>query len=51
MSDAAPLVGFIGLGNMGAPIAANIARAGHPMVVYDAAGHASLPYEVIGRQD
>ena len=28
-------VGFIGLGNMGGGMAANIQRAGHPMVVYD----------------
>lgn len=31
-------VGFIGLGNMGGPIAANIAKAGHDMIVYDKAG-------------
>lgn len=31
-------IGFIGLGNMGQPMAANIARAGHRMIVYDAAG-------------
>lgn len=31
-------VGFVGLGNMGGPMAANIAKAGIPMVVYDAAG-------------
>jgi 3-hydroxyisobutyrate dehydrogenase len=29
-------VGFIGLGTMGAPMAANLARAGVPLVVYDA---------------
>jgi 3-hydroxyisobutyrate dehydrogenase len=29
-------VGFIGLGNMGAPMAANLARAGHDLVLYDA---------------
>ncbi len=28
-------VGFIGLGNMGYPIAANIRRAGYPIVVFD----------------
>ena len=28
-------VGFIGLGNMGGGMAANIQRAGHPMVIYD----------------
>lgn len=31
-------IGFIGLGNMGAPMAARMAAEGHPMVVYDAAG-------------
>jgi 3-hydroxyisobutyrate dehydrogenase len=30
--------GFIGLGNMGAPMAANLAAAEHDLVVYDAAG-------------
>lgn len=33
-------IGFIGLGNMGAPMAANVARAGVDMVVYDIAGTA-----------
>jgi 3-hydroxyisobutyrate dehydrogenase-like beta-hydroxyacid dehydrogenase len=28
-------LGFIGLGNMGAPMAANLARAGFPLTVYD----------------
>ena len=28
-------VGFIGLGNLGAPMAWNIQRAGFPMVVFD----------------
>jgi len=31
-------IGFIGLGNMGGPMAANVARAGHALVVHDAAG-------------
>ena len=29
-------VGFIGLGTMGVPMAANLAKAGVPLVVYDA---------------
>ncbi len=33
-------IGFIGLGNMGGPIAANIAKGGHDLIVYDAAGTA-----------
>ena len=31
-------IGFIGLGNMGAPMAANLARAGHSLRGYDVAG-------------
>ncbi len=31
-------VGFIGLGNMGRPMANNLARAGHDLIVFDAAG-------------
>lgn len=31
-------IGFIGLGNMGAPMAANLAAAGHNVVGYDPAG-------------
>lgn len=31
-------IGFIGLGNMGAPMAANLARAGLPVTGYDVAG-------------
>jgi len=31
-------IGFIGLGNMGAPMAANLVKAGHEVTGYDAAG-------------
>ncbi len=31
-------IGFIGLGNMGAPMAANLAKAGHQVLGYDTAG-------------
>jgi 3-hydroxyisobutyrate dehydrogenase-like beta-hydroxyacid dehydrogenase len=31
-------IGFIGLGNMGRPMAGHIAAKGHPMIVYDLAG-------------
>lgn len=31
-------IGFIGLGNIGKPIADNIARGGYEMSVYDIAG-------------
>ena len=36
-------IGFIGLGNLGAPIALNIQRAGFPMAVYDAREGAIRP--------
>ena len=36
MSDR--VVGFVGLGNMGAPMAANVAAAGFELIGYDAAG-------------
>jgi 3-hydroxyisobutyrate dehydrogenase len=36
-------VGFIGLGNMGGGMSANIQRAGHPMVVYDLREEAAKP--------
>ena len=34
------LLGFIGLGNMGGPMAVKLAAAGNPMICYDAAGTA-----------
>ena len=36
-------IGFIGLGNLGTPIAQNIQRAGFPMTVYDAREGATRP--------
>ena len=36
-------VGFIGLGNLGTPMALNIQKTGFPMAVYDAREGASLP--------
>lgn len=33
---AQPRIGFIGIGNMGWPMAANVARSGFPLTVYDA---------------
>ena len=36
-------VGFIGLGNMGGGMSANIQRVGHPMVVYDLREEAARP--------
>lgn len=37
-------VGFIGVGIMGAPMARNLARAGHAVAVYDASGRALDPF-------
>ncbi|MGG7568562.1 3-hydroxyisobutyrate dehydrogenase [Rhodovulum sp. DZ06] len=36
--DRAMKIGFIGLGNMGAPMAANLAKAGHEVTGFDVAG-------------
>jgi 3-hydroxyisobutyrate dehydrogenase len=55
------VIGFLGLGNMGSPMAANIAAAGYDVVGYDAAGTkdrkpegvlgADSVAEVVGRTD
>jgi 3-hydroxyisobutyrate dehydrogenase len=55
------VIGFLGLGNMGSPMAANIAAAGYDVVGYDAAGTkdrkpegvlgADAVAEVVGRTD
>ena len=37
-------VGFIGLGNMGGPVAGHIQRAGYPLVVYDLRAEATGPF-------
>jgi 3-hydroxyisobutyrate dehydrogenase len=37
-------VGFIGLGNMGGPVAGHIQRAGYPMVVCDVRAQATRPF-------
>lgn len=41
-------VGFIGLGNMGGPVAGHIARAGFPIVVHDLRADATRPFEERG---
>ena len=41
-------VGFIGLGNMGGPVAGHIQRAGFPMVVYDLREEATRRFEERG---
>jgi len=42
MTKADRIIGFIGLGQMGGPMAANIAAAGYSMVCFDAAGTDAL---------
>ncbi len=43
-------VGFIGLGNMGGPVAGHIQRAGFPMVVCDLRAAATLPFRNRGAE-
>jgi 3-hydroxyisobutyrate dehydrogenase len=43
-------VGFIGLGNMGGPVAGHIQRAGFPMVVFDLRDEAARPFRERGAQ-
>ena len=43
MTDPAGKIGFIGIGAMGTPMASNLSKAGHKLVIYDAvSGHAAL---------
>ena len=37
-------IGFIGLGNMGGPMALNLLKAGHTLVVYDVRRQAAAPH-------
>ena len=41
-------IGFIGLGNMGAPIAANLVRAGHDVVVWNRTAAKARPLQEAG---
>ncbi len=41
-------VGFVGTGNMGGPMAANVLKAGHPLTVFDARPEATAPLEKLG---
>src|SRR5262245_39209446 len=41
-------VGFIGLGNMGGPMAQNLAKAGFPLVVHDIAPAKVEPFRARG---
>jgi len=38
LHSACPTLGFIGLGAMGGPMAANLLRAGYPLTAFDIAG-------------
>jgi 3-hydroxyisobutyrate dehydrogenase len=37
-------IGFIGLGNMGGPMALNLAKAGHELVLHDIRAEALAPF-------
>lgn len=41
-------VGFIGLGNMGAPVAGHIQKAGYPLVIFDLRDEATKPFIASG---
>lgn len=43
-------VGFIGLGNMGGPMALNMIKAGHSLIVYDVRREAADPHLAAGAQ-
>jgi len=43
-------IGFIGLGNMGAPMARRLIEAGHRLVVYDTRNDAVAPFVALGAQ-
>jgi 3-hydroxyisobutyrate dehydrogenase-like beta-hydroxyacid dehydrogenase len=43
-------IGFIGLGNMGAPMAKRLIEAGHKLVVYDTRNDAVVPFVALGAQ-
>src|SRR5690242_18888105 len=43
-------IGFIGLGNMGQPMARRLIEAGHKLVVYDTRNDATAPLVALGAQ-
>jgi hypothetical protein len=43
-------IGFIGLGNMGAPMARRLIEAGHKLVIYDTRNDAVAPFVAMGAQ-
>jgi 3-hydroxyisobutyrate dehydrogenase-like beta-hydroxyacid dehydrogenase len=50
MSDSSTATGFIGLGLMGGPMAANVARAGFPLTVWNRTPSKSEPLRDLGAQ-
>lgn len=48
MMAASRRVGFVGLGLMGAPMAANVARAGFPLTVFNRSPHKAAPLKDMG---
>jgi 3-hydroxyisobutyrate dehydrogenase-like beta-hydroxyacid dehydrogenase len=50
MSDTSTATGFIGLGLMGGPMAANIARAGFPLTVWNRTPAKSEPVRALGAE-
>jgi len=45
MAKADRVIGFIGLGQMGGPMAANIVKGGHTLICFDKAGTEALKPE------
>ncbi len=43
-------IGFIGLGNMGAPMARRLVAAGHKLIIYDTRNDAVAPFVALGAQ-
>jgi 3-hydroxyisobutyrate dehydrogenase-like beta-hydroxyacid dehydrogenase len=43
-------IGFIGLGNMGAPMARRLIEAGHKLVIFDTRNDATAPFVALGAQ-
>jgi 3-hydroxyisobutyrate dehydrogenase-like beta-hydroxyacid dehydrogenase len=50
MSDTSTATGFIGLGLMGGPMAANVARAGFPLIVWNRTPSKAEPVRELGAQ-
>ena len=48
MSHAGPRVGFLGLGTMGAPMAANVLKAGFPVTVWNRTTTKMQPLLAVG---